>query len=326
VLLYNIQATALTEIRMRKMEAAHRRHLRRLLKLFWPKRVRIEKIYELAGTHSIRKDIWERKLNYLRHALIQPRNSPARESMEQYFRHFDESPKPRGSPMTIHQEMKNALGLVGVRLNTWGDLQVLRGIAEDYKRWMVMSTQIVNRQLELAAAANKQRRVKRHAAEAARNRRLQESATEEPTDDRPEKRRRGSAAEGGTASLIESPGEQPLDECVIQHAGLTIRLTVGQKRPAAPDDLQPPRPRRVRLVMEELYADIIIGRPSQHQVQTRPIEASPARRVRRRPNAAQRRAFERQQLDNRPSGQEQRTARRSDRIEAMSWGVHGRDV
>ena len=120
-LLYNIEATVLTEAGLQKLEAAHRRHIRCLLKIRWPERISNWRLYETSDATSLRKEIMVRRFDFLGKALRQERLLPARECMEQYFRHLDEAPKVRGRrPITIVSILDQALRLDDRRLQTWG--------------------------------------------------------------------------------------------------------------------------------------------------------------------------------------------------------------
>ena len=83
--------------------------------------------------------------------------------MEQYFRHLDEAPKVRGRrPITIVSILDQALRLDDRRLQTWGDLQVLRNFAvESPGEWDEMRDRIVTKLLERAEEADRLRRSKR---------------------------------------------------------------------------------------------------------------------------------------------------------------------
>ena len=59
-LLYNIEATVLTEASLQKLEAAHRRHIRCLLKIRWLERISNWRLYETSGATSPRKEIMVR--------------------------------------------------------------------------------------------------------------------------------------------------------------------------------------------------------------------------------------------------------------------------
>ena len=63
-LLYNIEATVLTETGLQNLEAAHRRHIRCLLKIRWPERISNQRLYETSGATSMRKEIMVRILDF----------------------------------------------------------------------------------------------------------------------------------------------------------------------------------------------------------------------------------------------------------------------
>ena len=80
-LLYNIEATVLTEAGLQKLEAAHRCHIRcTVLKIRWPERISNpvtdartasghRRLYETSGATSLCKEIMVRRLDFLGKAL-----------------------------------------------------------------------------------------------------------------------------------------------------------------------------------------------------------------------------------------------------------------
>ena len=162
----------LTEAGLQKLEAAHRRHIRCLLKIRLPERISNRRLYETSGAISLRKEIMVRRLDFLGKALRQDRLLPARECMEQYFRHLDEAPKVRGRrPITIVSILDQVLRLDDRRLQTWGDLQVLRTFAvESPGKWDEMRDRIATKLLERAEEADRLRQSKSQPAEAQRRR------------------------------------------------------------------------------------------------------------------------------------------------------------
>ena len=99
-LLYNIEAAVLTEAGLQKLYASH---IRCLLKIRWPVTVGYTRHCGIrCNQPTVRKEIIVRRFEFLGKALRQDRLLPARECMEQYFRHIDEAPKVRGRrPITI---------------------------------------------------------------------------------------------------------------------------------------------------------------------------------------------------------------------------------
>ena len=207
----------LTEAGLQKLQAAHTRHNRCLLKIRWPERIRIRRLYETSGATSLRREIMVRRLDFLGKALRQDRVPPARECMEQYFRHLDEATKVRGRrPITIVSILDQALRLDDRRLQTWGYLQVLRTFAvESPGEWDEMRDRIVTKLLERAAEADRLRRSKRQPAEAQR-RRTRQPHDEEP-EGQPEPRcRRVHNAEGDRPAQSM---EDQADQCVFSAGG-----------------------------------------------------------------------------------------------------------
>jgi hypothetical protein len=267
--------------------------------IFWPRHFSNEQLYKLAGTTTIRKDIWERKLAYLGRALRQPRNAPARECMEQYFRHLDEAPRIRGTPMNLPRELRLALGLIGMRFQSWGDLWSLRLIAEKGDgSWNGQIVKpVVDRLLETAAAEEHMRRDKRQHYKASRKRSLQEASMgpEEPA-------LRWRICKGKRRQIRDrgSAGREPRhDTSKTVHAGMAIRLTMeqGRWRLVLPQDYvtEPTRSLKryklLRLSVDDRDPGEIAYWSDPRLVLTLPTQVAPSRGKRRRTAAEQRRVF-----------------------------------
>jgi hypothetical protein len=171
VLLYNVEAAALAERHILKLEQTHRRHLRRLARVFYPNIISNEALYERAKTQSLRTIIITRRLNFLAKVLQQPRLHPAREAMEQYYRHLDEAPKVRGRPQHMPALLESLFQHVNLSFRTWGDFEVVRDIATNRpQRWKEITAEIIRRNALQADEARDVKKRRRLIAEARRGR------------------------------------------------------------------------------------------------------------------------------------------------------------
>ena len=157
ILLYNIAAGAYGETQIRKLESAHRRHLRLLLRVRWPDVVKNEDVYARTRTVTIRTDILRARWRYFRKALLRPRDhdnpiNPC--AMYAYFKHIHQAPKVRGVPNTLANILHKNLLLVGKALKTFGDYEALKELANDARTWDTMVEDIISRSVEESLEAD----------------------------------------------------------------------------------------------------------------------------------------------------------------------------
>lgn len=151
-LLYNAGTCAYTRVQLDKLDAAHRRHLRRLLGIFYPERIGNEQIYERTNSKPISVDITELRWTMLGHTLRLPEETPGNRVIRQYFQRkitqADEARKttnrgrvlttlPRLLHLDLTVKLKNrSMNLFAVTgLMTGTDLAKLRRRAENRKLW-----------------------------------------------------------------------------------------------------------------------------------------------------------------------------------------------
>ena len=199
ILLYNIAAQAYTELMIRKLEAAHRKQLKHILRIYWPNIISSKEIYRRTGTVTIRADIIIARWNFFQRSLLIHPLTPAPLAMKQYFKESQPAPRIKGKqpsylPTILHKELK----LVGIKLSTYEEYIKVRLLARNDKQWKLLCKQIINKALTIAEEAADDRRAKRKAAEERKNRETND------TDGRTPKRRR-LLATGET----QGPGQNP---------------------------------------------------------------------------------------------------------------------
>jgi exonuclease III len=84
-LLYNAGASAYTRVELDKLDAAHRRHLRRLLGVFYPEHISNEETYTRTRTRPISIDITKKRWTLLGHTLRLSKETPGNRVITQYF-------------------------------------------------------------------------------------------------------------------------------------------------------------------------------------------------------------------------------------------------
>ena len=123
MLLYNIAAEALTECQLRSLEATHRKHLRILLRVFWPDRMTNAEVYRRTGERNIRLEILRLRWTFFQRAIQLNVGSPTWVAMHVYFKQGVSNLKVRGQPTLLPQLLKKEAQMMGASLNSWNDLE-----------------------------------------------------------------------------------------------------------------------------------------------------------------------------------------------------------
>ena len=84
-LLYNAGASVYRKTELDKIDAVHRRHLRRLLGVFYPEHLSNMETYERTKSRPISIDIIERRWTLLGHTLRLPKDTPGNKVISQYY-------------------------------------------------------------------------------------------------------------------------------------------------------------------------------------------------------------------------------------------------
>ena len=134
ILLENIAPLAVTESKLEKIAATHRRHLRFLANIFHPRHITNEQLYKITGTYDIRTDILNCRWKFFGHILRSP-NIPAKHAMEMYFAKHD-SPRYKGKlPTSLPTVLHHDLTTIGSSLKNHQDLKAQEELAQNRSAW-----------------------------------------------------------------------------------------------------------------------------------------------------------------------------------------------
>lgn len=205
ILLYNIGACAYAACQLSKLDAAHRRHLRYLLGIFYPNVITIAALYSRAHARPLREDIVIARWRSFKTALHQDEydeRMPTASVMRLYFHnHFGERVTRRGAPPTSLPVLLNRdLKLVGRKLLTPADYKGLKELVKHAKEWAVMADTIAKRTTEGVLVQAVKRRMKRKGRGMTRIQ-MDERAHEA----RPKRQRRGEAGTPAEHRKYEPP-------------------------------------------------------------------------------------------------------------------------
>ena len=86
IICYNIHAAAFTKAESEKLNRFHRRQIRRVLGIYWPRTMGVKATYKASGTRPISVDSTVRRWRLLGHILRGNTSAPAYRSMENFYR------------------------------------------------------------------------------------------------------------------------------------------------------------------------------------------------------------------------------------------------
>ena len=134
ILLYNCGTWALTKTIEDRFNSFHRRLLRRIIGVFWPKKMTNEDLYLTTKQQELSKAISFKRLTFLGHILKLGLSTSAQKAMEKYFdaSYISTKGKPK---TTLASVLKHDFKYTKITLNNREDLVKLRMLAADRKKW-----------------------------------------------------------------------------------------------------------------------------------------------------------------------------------------------
>ena len=142
-LLYNAGVSAYTRIQLDRIDAAHRRHLRRLLGIYYPERISNQELYQQTESKPISVGITELRWTMLGHTLRLPEETPGNMAIKQHYRRkVEQTDIPRKStrrgrvlttiPRLLQLDIKKLAKRASMdELSTGTHLAILRKKAEN---------------------------------------------------------------------------------------------------------------------------------------------------------------------------------------------------
>ena len=134
VLLYNCGTWAMTKAEEHKINAFHRKQLRKLLGIRYPTKISNSSLYKKCNEQPLAIQIMEIRWQLFGHVLRRNENIPANKAMRGYFTKCGESFRGR-PPTTLPVVLNKDLAHVKMKLKTELDLERLRSMAQDRQQW-----------------------------------------------------------------------------------------------------------------------------------------------------------------------------------------------
>jgi len=157
IMQYNLSTCGFTRRQQEKLDAAHRKQLRNLCGIFYPRIVSNSNLYQMTRTHQLTINIMKYRWTLYGHILRLPPPTPAQQVMITYFNNPTNLPKNRGKPKTnIVTQLNQDLRMIGMTLQTLDDHLTLHQRAQHRENWRNMieallrtyKIQLETRQLE----------------------------------------------------------------------------------------------------------------------------------------------------------------------------------
>ena len=144
ILTYNIGCAGLSKALEDSVDKIHRKQLRHMLGIFYPRVVSNDDLYELAHTEPISAMAKRARWRLLGHILRQPSSTPGNQAMIKYASMEDAVRHRRGAPRsclvtTLQQDVK----FTAVALKTSRHLETLRSCAVDRQKWSNICSAVV---------------------------------------------------------------------------------------------------------------------------------------------------------------------------------------
>ncbi|XP_029654490.1 uncharacterized protein LOC115230848 [Octopus sinensis] len=144
ILLYNGGTWGISESESKSLDAFHRRQLRILIGINWPKKIKNSTLYNICNSRPVSVDITEARWRLLGHILRLDQDVYANWAMESYYAK-DERSASRGRPRnTLPIVISKELQRVKRQLKNGDDLDTLRSIAYNRTSWKIMTEKIVS--------------------------------------------------------------------------------------------------------------------------------------------------------------------------------------
>ena len=142
ILLENIAPLAVTETKLEKIAATHRRHLRFLANIFHPRHITNEQLYKITETYDIRVDILNCRWKFFGHTL-RSNDIPGKCAMEKYFTRHD-SPRYKGMlPTSLPTILHHDLMMIGSSLKNYQDLKTQEELAQNRSAWQDQTRNLI---------------------------------------------------------------------------------------------------------------------------------------------------------------------------------------
>jgi len=165
ILTYNVAPLALTPTQARPLDVIHRRHLRHILRSYYPNIIHNRDLYIRCKTHPISYDLLPKRWQLFGHILRGSELSPSNQLMNLYFK-LGRTPNQqvhRGGCITTLPSMLNKdLQLINRYLSTTADFVFLQTLAQNRTEWRRLWQEMSQLQIQQLQEKETQRHNRLH--------------------------------------------------------------------------------------------------------------------------------------------------------------------
>lgn len=143
ILLYNCGTWALTITEEEKLNAHHRKQLKKILNIRYPTKITNKSLYKICQEKPLSLQILSARWGLFGHILRRDKDIPANKAARAYF--IPHGKKLRGRPKTTLPTVLNRdLALIQhpIRLHSANDLAEITELAQDRRHWRGITSQI----------------------------------------------------------------------------------------------------------------------------------------------------------------------------------------
>ena len=144
ILTYNCGTWALAQNELNKLDAFHRKQLRKGLNIYYPTKISNKTLYKKCNEKPLSTHILESRWRLFGHILRRNEEIPANKAMELYFHRTEKRFRRRPTttlPVIINKDLLQIQD--NLSLKSTDDLKHLRSLAQDRDQWKSLNKQIV---------------------------------------------------------------------------------------------------------------------------------------------------------------------------------------
>ena len=147
---YNIATLGITDTQMKRLDVLHRKQLRIVCRIFYPRRIRNIALYKLTESVPITNMALQYRWKFFGHILRQSRENPPYKIMTSYFDPNSGRIPRQGRtftnlPITLHKDLEYAAGIGRPPLQSMEDLELIRKFAQRRNEWREMVAEMVSK-------------------------------------------------------------------------------------------------------------------------------------------------------------------------------------
>ena len=144
ILTYNCGTWALAQTELNKLDAFHRKQLRKVLNIYYPTKISNKTLYKNCNEKPLSTHILESRWRLFGHILRRNEEIPANKAMQLYFHRTEKRFRGRPTttlPVIINKDLSQIQD--NLSLKSTDDLKYLRSLTQDRDQWKSLTKQIV---------------------------------------------------------------------------------------------------------------------------------------------------------------------------------------